>query len=192
MHLPTLCDRIAWLLAAVIVAGVTACNNPLALPPAVFENTVDTVTLHAITGTDIALPSAFDIISSALARTDRAQPFDFAFDIDASGAPVAIPSGLLGLSTDPGLLLWEAPFDSLVPAPDEGYVTDSSITFAVGTVLIGRSRFSSQDCALLGSLPRYGKFRVLAIDLQARSVAVEYLINRNCGYRNLEPGFPTS
>jgi hypothetical protein len=41
-------------------------------------------------------------------------------------------------------------------------------------------------------LPRYGKFQVLAIDPAQRTVTLEFLIDRNCGYRGLEPGLPDS
>jgi hypothetical protein len=41
-------------------------------------------------------------------------------------------------------------------------------------------------------LPRYGKFRVLDLNIEERSVTLELLVDVNCGYRGLEPGFPSS
>jgi hypothetical protein len=37
----------------------------------------------------------------------------------------------------------------------------------------------------------YGKFEVLAIDTTARRVDLRVLVDQNCGYRGLEPGFPS-
>jgi hypothetical protein len=62
---------------------------------------------------------------------------------------------------------------------------------SVNDVFIGRSRNTSGNCYYLGSLPRYGKFRVVAVDVPNRTITLETLVNVNCGYRKLEPGFPT-
>ncbi len=173
-------------------AAAVACDNPLALPPARFDNEIDTTTIHALRGTPIALPSAFDIVANTPARTDRAEPFDFAFDIDSGGNALLVPAGALGLTNEPGILVSSDPFDSIVTAPLDGYVIDSVVPVRVGTVFIARSRSSTQQCSLLGALPRYGKFRVLELDLQERALTVQKLVNTNCGFRSLEPGTPTS
>ena len=77
-------------------------------------------------------------------------------------------------------------------APDDGYVVDSLLTVSVGDVFIGRSRNTTGNCFYLGSLPRYGKFRVMEIDTPNRTLTLEFLVNMNCGYRKLETGVPTS
>lgn len=175
--------------AVVLVAA--GCDDPFELPPALFENVVDTTTIFALRGTAITLPSAFDIVGNSKARTDRAEPFDFAFDIDSTGQPVVLPAGALGLTAEAGLIMSDTGFDALVTAPVTGYVIDSAVAITTGTVFIGRSRLSNSQCALLGSLPRYGKFRVIEIDTQGRALVVEGLVNENCGFRSLEPGIPT-
>jgi len=175
---------------AALAAFSASCNNSLGLPPALFPNTVDTATIYALRETAVTLPSAFDIVAGGPSRTDRAEPFDFAFNIDSTGTPYLYPAGALGLSPSPGILISSSPFDSILSAPNTTYQADSAVQIAVGTVFVGRSRPSSASCSFLGALPRYAKFQVLAIDQQARSVTFEVLIDPNCGYRDLVTGIP--
>ena len=104
--------------------------------------------------------------------------------------PVVAACGALGLPAEPGVLLTDQAFDALTSAPLEGYVTDSALVVAANTVFVVRSRSSTVQCALAGGLPRYGKFHVLNVDLAARTVTLEMLVDLNCGYRGLEPGTP--
>lgn len=178
------------LLTVLVTGGAgLACGDPLALPPARFENTVETVVLYALEGTDIRLPSAYDVINRRTARIDRFQPFDFAFDLDAGGTPLLLPSVFLGVFPGSGILRPEASFEGVISAPTDGFTADSAVAIAVGDVFVVRSR-TEQCSALLGSLPRYGKFRVLAVDPATRTITLEALVNANCGYRDLQPGFP--
>jgi len=181
--------RFPSLLAIPLLVAAVACNDPLALPLPSFENALDTVTIHALTGTALTLPSGFDIVNGAPARTDRAEPFDFAFDMNGDVA-LLYPAAALGVNTDAALQLSTLDFAAITTAPTEGFQRDSAVTISTGTVLIARSRSTNQACALLGSLPRYGKFRILTVDPAARAVIIETLINTNCGYRDLEPGLP--
>ena len=75
------------------------CDNTLALPPATIPNVVDTVTLHALLGTAIELPSGFDVVLGRAARTDRpTEGFDIAFDLDEQDRAIILTTGALGLS----------------------------------------------------------------------------------------------
>lgn len=178
------------LLTAIVTGTVSAaCGDPLALPPARIENTIDTITLFALEGTDIGQPSAYDVINRRTARVDRFQPFDFAFDLDSTGAPLLLPSVFLGVFPGSGILISDQGFEGVMSAPIEGFTSDSIVPVALDDVLVVRSR-TEQCSALLGSLPRYGKFRVLGIDPAARTITLEALVNANCGFRNLQPGFP--
>lgn len=180
-----------FLFAVTAAAVLTACNNPLALPPPLFTNSVDTATIYALQGTDVTAPSAYDVVSGKVARTDLAQPFDFAFDIDSAGTPILYPEGALGISPDAGIAIMSQAFDSITTAPSTTYQADSTVAIEQGTVFVVRSRVAAQNCSISGSLPRYGKFRVLGIDRSARSLTFEMLVDLNCGYRSLEPGTPT-
>ena len=56
-----------------------------------------------------------------------------------------------------------------------------------GDVLIARSRVA---CYL--GVPQYGKLHVLDFDDVLKTVRLEVLSDTNCGYKNLQPGTPTS
>jgi len=174
-----------------IVLSAISCDDT-GLIPASFPNAVDTVTLFALRGTPIPSPSAFDIAFGMVARTDEGDAFDFAFNIESDNSPTIVPAGALGLTAQAGLQFSDETFDEVREAPFDDYVVDSTLTVSVGDVFIGRSRNTAGNCFYLGSLPRYGKFRVLAIDTAERTMTLETLVNVNCGYRKLEPGFPTS
>lgn len=182
-----------WLSAClgVLITVVAACDTGINLPPPVFPNVVDTVTLYALRGTAISQASAFDIIRASAARTDRGEIFDIAFDIDTTSTPLVAPAGVLGFAPQAGIRISDEAFDDIQRAPEEDFVVDSTITLRRDLVFIARSRSEGTGCAFLGPLPRYGKFRVLAIDQQERSVTFEFLVDLNCGFRGLEPGFPS-
>lgn len=184
----------ASLLPVVAVLSV-ACDDPLALPPAAEPNLVDTLMLYALQGTAIAFPSGFDLPANEAVRIDRAQAFDFAFDINDAGDSQIFPTGALGLGRDSGVRLSKDPFGEIREAPEEDYTIDSSLVVGAGSVFIVRSRPTREGIVpcpfFLGALPRYGKFRVLAVDPTQRSISLEALVNVNCGYRGLLVGFPT-
>lgn len=170
-------------------AAVIGCGDDFGLPPAAFENVVDTTTVFALRGTPIAAPSAYDVVNRRRARTELGELFDFAFDITDEGTPQLFPAGFFGF--DPAAIVrMNTTFDAIVTAPDEGFVRDSAVTIEVGTVFVVQSRATSALCSFLGALPRYGKFRVLALDPAERSLQLELLVDANCGYRSLRPGVP--
>jgi hypothetical protein len=174
------------------VGNAMACSDATGLLPPAFANVVDTVTLAALTDTPVPIPSAFDIVYASRARTDLGEPFDFAFDIDSAGSPVIVPAGLMGFQLEAAWRRSSREFAQITSAPTEDYTPDERLTVAVGDVFLVRSRNSSSLCGYLGSLPRYGKFRVLDLNLEERSITLEMLVDINCGYRGLEPGFPSS
>jgi hypothetical protein len=174
-----------------LLAAAMACGSDSRLPPAQFENVVDTVVLYALTGTPIPTPSGFDGVRGIPVRTDLNLPFDFAVDLDASNVLYLMPAGTLGYAEEPGLLVTADSFDGVSFAPLQGYVPDTVRTADVGTVFVLRSRATSELCAQASALPRYSKFHVLGIDLPQRAITLEVLVDRNCGYRGLQPGLPT-
>ncbi len=174
-------------LAAVILA--VACGDDLQLPPATFENRVDTVGLYALTGTPVGVPSAYYLQLRRAVRTDQTSLFDFAFDITGAGAPEFLPTGPLGLGEGSGLQVAPEPFDSITIAPGGGYVYDVPTVADSGVELLVQSRLVT--CSYGSSASYYAKLRVLSVDLVARRIEFEILVNANCGYRGLEPGVPT-
>jgi hypothetical protein len=178
--------------AAVALSLTTACGDPT-LPAATIPNRIDTLTLAAVRGTPVPDPSGLDIVVRRVSRPDLGQPFDFMFDIDSAGTAMMVPAGLLGLTREAGWRRADQQFEEIITAPVEDYTTDTALIVAVGDVFFARSRSFSAGCEFLGtSLPRYGKFHVVQFDAELRSITLEVVIDVNCGYRGLEPGFPTS
>ena len=175
--------------AAILAAH--ACGDPNDLPDAQDENVVDTVTISALTGTPIRLPSAYSISDRAPIRTDLSAQFDFAFDmIPPTNVAALLPRAALGFpsegSQQPGLQETEDGFADIREALLNGYVTRDTIPVAVGERYLARSRVI---CSSLG-VPLYAKFEVLAIDEVARTITFQILVDRNCGYIGLAPGLP--
>lgn len=179
-----------------VIAFAAGCDNTLTLPLATISNVIDTVTLYALRGTAISDPSGFDLISGLTSRTDRqAEQFDIAFDIDEQERALILPASALGLNTQSGLQSPDRPFGDITMAPLEDYELEDPLEVGVESAFIVRSRPEAGvglgACAFfLGRLPRYGKFRVLSLDLDTRQLTMEVLINHNCGYRSLEVGIP--
>jgi len=172
---------------------VAACDNPLALPAPTDGSVVDTFTLGALRGTLITTPSGYNLLFRELARTDRGtESFDFAFDIDPDNTPLIFTTGALGLGASSAIQMSNQAFADIRVAPLDDYERDSALTVGKDSIFIIRSAPTTFGCVFfIGALPRYGKFRVLAVDLNARLITLEGLVNVNCGYRSLEPGLPT-
>lgn len=174
----------------VALIATLACNDDQ-LPPASIDNVVDTVTLGALIGGDIAIPSAYSIPDARAIRTDQSAGFDFAYAMLGSRR-MLIPLAALGLSgggTSPGVQRRTETFDNLKTAPSNGYISTDTLDVAVGDVIAARSRIVP-SCFL--GVPQYAKIRVLDFDDVRRTVRLQILANTNCGYRSLEPGVPTS
>ena len=188
MSRPPVFPRIVALLALAQLAGTTACDNPFQLPPAAVGTFVDSVTLWALTNTDIAHPSAYDVLDNVVARTDRVSSFDFAFDIRtdslADTTAVLLPRGAMGLYVDGGLQVTTQAFDSITIAPTSGYQDTLAVPLKVGTVVLAASR--SQTCNFGYVRPVYAKIEVTALDFVARTITFAILADLNCGYRSLK------
>jgi hypothetical protein len=164
-----------------------ACSTTTGLPAAVFTNTVDTVSLYALRGTPIALPSAYSIQDRVTVRTDTTVSLDFAFDFDSLGKPRLLPTGALHLGAASGLQPASTPFAAITLAPTGGYILDTAVTLDTGRVFYAVSR--PVGC-LVGSVPLYAKLHVLSVDTATRRLNFEILVDQNCGYRGLAPGLP--
>jgi hypothetical protein len=171
--------------------AAAACSDPFA-NKATFENVIDTTTLYALRDTPIRLPSAYSLLDRKAIRSDTTSAFDFAFDIDAGGKILIYPAGALGLPRDPGVQIVDRRFEEIKSAPEENYINDRPIEVAINRVFVVKSRPSFNFCLFFGQFPRYGKFRVLAVNREERSLTLELLVNINCGFRSLEPGLPSS
>lgn len=180
--------RAAALLGLAVLAASAACSSTFTLPPAGLATVTDTVTLWALTGTNLSDPSAYDLMLHSVARTDRTSSFDFAFDIRTDTlhdtSAVLLPRGALGLYVDGGLQVTQQPFDAITIAPTSGYQDTAAVAVHVGMVVLAASR--SETCNFGYVYPLYAKLNVLAVDLVARSVTFAILTDPNCGYRSLK------
>lgn len=178
-------------LAAVVGLAwlVSACSSTTGLPPATLANVVDTVSLYALRGTPIGLPSAYSVQGRTSVRIDQTVALDFAFDYDSIPEPALFSSGALRLGTGSGLQQVPTAFDATTSAPTTGYVMDRPIAIAPGSVLLVASR--PLTCVYGTTVSLYAKLRVLAVDSAAKRVDFAILVNQNCGYHDLQPGLPS-
>ena len=166
---------------------LVACGDTTNLPAPIFTNVVDTVSLFALRGTDVRLPSAYALDGARSVRMDQTTALDFAFDFDSLGTPALFPTGAINLGQLSGLQVSTTAFAALTLAPTGGYVFDKPIALDTGTVVLVHSR--PVQCSF-ATLALYAKLRVLAVDSTARRLDMEVLVDQNCGYRGLESGFP--
>lgn len=176
------------LAAAGLAALGPSCSSTTGLPPALDPNIVDTVSLYALRGTSVTLPSAYQIQGKALIRTDESTALDFAFDFDSLGQPALFPTGAIGLGTGSGLELMKTAFDAITSAPTGGYEFTKPIALDTGTVLVVGSR--PTVCLFGATVSLYAKLRVVRVDSTARRLDFAILVDQNCGYRGLAPGLP--
>jgi hypothetical protein len=174
-----------------VFVAAAACNDPFSLGPATIENRVDTTLLYAVSTAEIGQADGFDMILRSAVITELGEVFDFVFDIGEDGSAVLVPRGAVGLAIRAGFQISDKSFDELIDPPGSDYITDEATVVRVGDVLVARSRASSSGCSFLGSISRFGKFEVLALDPVAGSITLKSLVNANCAFRRLEPGLPT-
>ena len=181
---------------AVLATGllaVAACGDT-GLQPGGDPNVIDTVTLYAVDGTALDLPSGFSIATPHAVRTDLTPNFDFVFNITPAGQAVFLPTGALHLGVGSGIQVQKASFDAITIAPGGLYADTSAVAVDSGTVAVVHSRpvtQSSVSFCFSGVGYLYAKLQVLAIDTLARRIDLKVLANQNCGYRSLTTGRPT-
>lgn len=144
--------------------------------------------------TGTVAPSALDLVNSRVVRPELGGTgtvnFHLALDVDASGKVMLLP--ILSLLSPPtggttvGLRRAGADFDAITRAPTEGYVADSAVTAVVGEAWFLRVQ---AGMCVYGE-PFYGKLEVDGVNTETRRLIVRFLVNRNCGYRDLTLGLP--
>jgi len=179
--------RAAALAALTMLGSSLACSATFPLPPATLSVVAGTVTLWALTGTDLTDPSAYDVLDQTVVRTDRTSVFDFAFDIRVDSlndtTAVFLPRGTLGLYVDGGLQVSTQAYDSIAIAPTSGYQDTLALPVKAGMVVLAASR--SETCNFGDVRPIYARMHITALDLVARSITFDIVTDPNCGYRSL-------
>jgi len=172
---------------AALLVAISACGDsvePIVLP---LPEDVSEVELTDFISGELLDPSAFDLITKSVIRTDQYSGWDFVFFLDETDGPVLVSRGAYteNEDTEPGIQVVLSSFDDLLTAPEDGYLILDPVPISVGDVVVSRSR---QD-QTYGSLRcRYfGKFNVDAIDETEGTLTLSHLINPNCENRNLDP-----
>lgn len=182
--------RIGLTLACV---AATACGDANLLPPATLGVRDDTITLWAVTGTAIQLPSAWDLVLGIAARTDRTSSFDLVFDfvydsLAQDTVAALLPRGALGLSADGGLQRVNQSFDNLLAAPSDGYDSVKPVFVDTTTVVAARSRSQTCNFGIYSGI--YAKAIPIAISRTDRKIILRLVTDPNCGYHSFQPGVP--
>jgi hypothetical protein len=173
------------------LALAAACGDPFGLVRPSVDNVVDTVSLYALSGTPVATPSGYQLQFRQRVRVDQGGIFDFAIDLDTAGRPVLKPTGALKLGRSSGVQATTLPFDSIRFAPTGGFQLDSAVTLDVGGRAIVHSQPTACNIGLSAAYYYYAKLQILTVDLAARRIDFQILVDTNCGYRGLEPGLPS-
>jgi hypothetical protein len=172
----------------ILLAFAAGCSDANSLADPTISNVVDTVTIGALVGTPISTPSAYSVVNDAV-RVDQTPDFEFAYNVQGPDSQrVFLPRAALGLvsttSANPGVQARSETFDQITEAQSNGYITDSAVAVSAGERFMVRSRVI---CTALG-VPQYAKLEILTLD--NKSVTFQVLVDRNCGYKGLEPGLP--
>jgi hypothetical protein len=182
-------------LIGAVLAFASACKD-LTSSPASLPNFTDTSTVFAINGSPAGAPTAVKLFNGAVLRADQGFEFDLAFDIDADGNAVLIPSRALAtpFSTpySVGIQVIPGTFEALTDAPKDGYKVDSTVAVAKGTVVAIESHDSLLCLYAVKGQSYFSKLVVTDIDLALRKMSVILTINRNCGFRSFASGIPKS
>lgn len=168
------------MLAAAVSAG--ACGDPFEpfLTPIPDAQEAELIDFREGALVD---PSAYDMFTGNVVRTDQTNGWDFLFVVDETLGPSFLPrSGLLGDDSTAGLQHSDEAFEVLADAPGDGYTMDEPVPIEPGDVLIMVSRRNPQvsvRCRV------YGKLEVLSIEGSPAAVRINAVINPNCERREL-------
>ncbi len=181
-------------LLATVVLGACSDDDPFR-SPATSSNVITGVSL-AIFSDGALAPAGLDLLGLRAVRPEigpsGSPNFQLAIDVDASGTmrwfPVLTLLNPPGGATTVGLLRSASTFAELARAPEDGFADDSVQVIRTGDTFI--FRYLAGTC-VFGD-PLYGKIEVTNYDAVSRRASVRYMINRNCGYRDLIEGLPAN
>jgi hypothetical protein len=184
--------RVLPLVVAAIALAACSQDDPFR-PVATSENVITTLNVAALSS-GIEAPSAVDFVNLRTLRPSLdgtgSPNFQMAFDLTTDGRIRLLP--VLEVLNPPsgagtvGLVRVGTAFDDLGRAPTGGFVSDSTVTTAIGETWV--VRINPGLCSF--GDPFYAKLVVDAANLVTRRMTVRVLINRNCGYRDLTVGLP--
>jgi hypothetical protein len=181
--------------AATILVGLAAACSGLTSIDASFENVTDTVDFYPINDSPPGAPTAISLFTGLRARADQSFSYDLAFDLTPEGAVKLIPARALasafGGANSVGLQkISDAPFSTVVRAPKDGYVVDSTMTVGPGTVVVIQSFDLARCGGAIKGQSFFSKIVVKSVDPATRKISTVLTIDRNCGFRSFAEGKP--
>ena len=189
--------RLALLATISVVVGLNACGDPTNLKASGL-NSVDTLSVFALSGTPPSYPSGLNALARQPVRVDGNANFDVAFDIDNAGNTIVYPVKLVvnqpGGNRPVGMQLLTALFDSVAQAPKDGYQADTGVVVAPGQTLVIQSQhnFSGDICQFALNPNIYAKIAVDSVNLASRTLFLRLGLDPNCGFRSFAEGLPTN
>jgi hypothetical protein len=187
--------RLAIIAAGFTAAIVNACSDPAGLKASLL-NSVDTLSVFALSGTPPNYPSGVAFLSRQPVHVDGFANFDVAFDINADGNAVIYPVSLVvasGSSRPVAMQKITASFETVTEAPKTGYQSDSALVMVAGeTVVVQSAHNRSADLCQFAFNPNiYAKLAVDSVKLDSRIVYLRMGLDPNCGFRSFADSLPT-
>ena len=189
--------RRAALAAAGALAVLAACNGDPFTPRA--RESVQAsgpLVVSALTGTGPGSRSALLLVTVPTPVSPENvvnADFHVVFDINAAGAPVAYPVGLVTGVAPRRVTIRRltTPYDSLTRAPTGSYRADSALTLRTGEV-VGVQVPGGAECQFSGQPYYFSKVVVDSVRARDRLLFVRATTNPNCGFRSFLAGVPTN
>jgi hypothetical protein len=188
--------RLALLAAMSAVVGLNACGDPTNLQ-ASLPNSVDSLSVFALSGTPAAYPSGLAILGGQVVRVDGFASFDVAFDINPSGDVIIYPVKLVvaapGTSRPVGLQKVAGLFQAVTEAPKDGFELDSALVMSPGQVVAIQSLHNKDGdiCQFALNPNIFAKVAVDSVNLASRLIYFKLGVDPNCGFRSFADGIPT-
>jgi hypothetical protein len=179
-------------LAAALIVSACSQDDPFR-PSATSANVITGVSLASFS-TGAVAQSAIDLINLRAVRPEVQANglvnFQLAVDLDLSGKVNLLP--VLSVLNPPGgantvgLARSTATFEALTRAPTGGFRPDTAMMADVGETIV----LQLQAGTCVYGDPLYGKLVVDGVNTATRRVILRFMLNRNCGYRDLTEGIP--
>lgn len=187
--------RIAVIAAGLSAALISACGDPTGLKASLL-NSVDTLSVFALSGTPPNYPSGIALLSRQPVHVDGFASFDIAFDINAAGNAVIYPVKLIVASPSSrpvGMLKVTQLFDSVTEAPKTGYESDSALVAVPGeTIIVQSAHNAAADLCQFAINPNiYAKIAIDSVVLSSRTIYFRMGLDPNCGFRSFAQGLPS-
>ena len=186
----------ACLSALVGVISIVACKD-LTGVPASYSNLSDSATVYSLNGAPLGAPTALYVYGATVLAADASFSFDVAFDITGPREVTILPvrtvaSGLVSTHSV-GLATVADTFGAVNSVPKgTSFRADTAVTVVPTEVVLVQVDESGSACASSSTGSNiYGKLVIRSIDLDARTMQVEFAVDPNCGFRSFESGVPT-